>query len=255
MEILKVYARSFYDFQEVKNEFAGRLRASDAVEKMPEERKKELESYRKQLEIAEGKLLKIIEPHLEEIPIYNEFLIKIKGCAVRMSACLLTSIVDIKRFATVSKLWAYSGLHVIEGRGAKRRKGEKANWNQFLKTKLYILSDCLLKLNFSSEEGEKRPLRYRKFYDDYKTRMENRASCSLAREMHAKTKDAQVSWLDNGCTKGHVHNMSLRYMQKMFLQDLWEAWWILETGSTPTRPYAEAVLGRKHGEYPKPIPA
>ena len=247
MSLLKIYARSFYDFQEVKNEFASRLRASELIELMPEERKYELETYQKQLKIAEDKLLKIIEPHLEQYPIYTEFLINIRGCAVRMSACIITSIQDIKKFPTVAKLWAYAGLHVIDGKAARRKKGEKSNWNSFLKSKLYILSDCLMKLNF--DPGTKQPLKYRKLYNDYKHRQENKSKCHLTKEEHCKNKDAEVSWLPNGCTKGHTHNMALRYVQKMFLQDLWLKWYELEGIEPPTRPYAEAVLGHVHGVY------
>lgn len=258
VKMIKLYSRSFYDFQKVKNEFAGRMRASEDVEHMPEERSQELDDYKKSLEIAEKKLIKIIEPYLKEIPVYNEFLIKIKGCAVRMSACVVASVQDIKRFQTVSKLWAYAGMHVINGKAARRKKGEKANWNSFLKTKLHVLADCLIKLNF---DDEKKPLRYRKFYDDYKNRMENRVSCHLTKEEHSKVpvveKDPNadkptVTWLKNGCTKGHTHNMAMRYVQKMFLQDLFMEWYRVEGLEPPTRPYAEAILGRIHGKYPKP---
>lgn len=280
IEILRVYARSFYDFQEVKNEFSNRLRALEADGKLSrdvkDERAKEIMEYEKKLTAAENGLLRIVESHLDPLPIYSDFLRPIRGCAVRMSACIIMSIGDITRFATVSKLWAYSGLHVIDGRAARRKKGEKSNWNSFLKTKLFVLSDCLMKLNINPET--KQPLRYRKFYDDYKNRMTNRAACNMTKEQHSKKaissmqpiqplpSDGEatgklkskaivpsVTWLPNGCTKGHVHAMSLRYIQKMFLQDLWLRWWELEAGAPPTRPYSEAVLGRVHGEYPKPL--
>lgn len=245
-EVLKLYARSYYDFQMVKNEFGGRLRASEGIEKMPAERKEELEKYNKQLEIAEGKLLKVIEPYLEELPIYTEFLKPIRGCALRMSACMVTSIGDIRRFPTISKLWAYAGLHVKEGRAVRRKAGEKSNWNSFLKTKLHVLSDCLMKLNHDHETGE--ALRYRKFYDDYKLRIESRPTCDAD---YSKVKSKAVTYLPNGYAKGHVHNMALRYIQKMFLQDYWMKSWELLGEKPPTAPYAEAVLGRVHGEYPK----
>lgn len=262
MSLLNVYAKAFYDFQEVKNGFKNRLRSAEEVEKAPEDKKDELARFEKDLQKAENSMLRVVESYLEVYPVYTEFLTKIRGCAVRMSACMVTSIGDIKRFATVSKLWAYAGLHVIDGRAARRTKGEKSNWNQFLKTKLHVLADCLIKQNFDPDT--KRPLRYRKFYDDYKTRMENRASCHLTREEHSKKAVApvqtnkpmqkhQVTWLANGCTKGHTHNMAMRYVQKMFLQDLFMKWYELSGLEPPTKPYAEAMLGRVHGEYPKEV--
>jgi len=241
-EKLFALTSAMYDFQKTKNQFFNRVR--ETIEAGSD---KDFEVIGKKLENNESVMAAIVKRELDNVPIYNEFFIPIKGLSTYMSASIISSIKDIKRFQTVSKLWAYSGLHVIDGKAVKRKAGEKCNWNGFLKSKLRVAADCLMKLNFDADH---QPLRYRKFYDDYKNRRENVVACHLTKEEHAKSKDSKATWLPNGCTKGHIHNMSLRYIEKMLLQDLWLKWWELE-GGAPTRPYAEAILGRVHGEYPK----
>jgi hypothetical protein len=64
---------------------------------------------------------------------------------------------------------------------------------------------------------------YRKIYDDYKNRLLNREDLSDE-------------------TAGHINNMAIRFMVKMFLADLWVVWRQLE-GLPVTEPYAVAKLG------------
>ena len=67
---------------------------------------------------------------------------------------------------------------------------------------------------------------YSKIYNDYKTRLEH----------HENHKEK---------TKGHRHNMAMRYMVKRFLVDLYAAWRPLE-GLAVAPEYSEAKLGKKH---------
>ncbi len=98
----------------------------------------------------------------------------------------------------------------------KIRKG--ITFNPFLKTKLVgVLGTCFLR---------SRGCQYRKCYDDYKHRLEN----------HPKHIEK---------SKGHRHNMAIRYMVKIFLIDLYSHWRKLE--KLPVHPpYHEAKLGLKH---------
>lgn len=68
---------------------------------------------------------------------------------------------------------------------------------------------------------------YGKIYDDYKNRLEQMAA-------------------HNDKTPGHRHNMAIRYMVKMFLIDLYNAWRPLE-GLVVAPPYHEAKLNMVHG--------
>jgi hypothetical protein len=67
---------------------------------------------------------------------------------------------------------------------------------------------------------------YREIYDNYKNRLEN------------NPKHEEKS-------KGHRHNMALRYMIKRFLVDLHKTWRALE-GLSVSEEYSVAKLGIKH---------
>lgn len=121
---------------------------------------------------------------------------------------------------TVSSLWAYCGLAVDTetGKAVRRKKGVQANWHPFLKTKLLgVLSGTMLKSK-----------------SDYTVHYYNR-----------KNRQKSAEW---GSSDAHRHNDAMRIMIKEFLKDLWKFWREQEGMPCPD-PYAEAMLGRKHGDH------
>jgi hypothetical protein len=174
-----------------------------------------------------------------EFRIWKEFLEDVRGCGPITSAVVISEL-DPHKARHISSFWKYAGLDVSEGKGRSRKAehlvdveyttsdGEQATrksitFNPFLKTKLVgVLASSFLR---SASP-------YREYYDNYKTRLENRPD--LAEE-----------------SKGHRHNMAMRYMVKMFLKDLWLAWRVIE--GLPVEPdYAEAKLGIRHGIANRP---
>jgi hypothetical protein len=179
-----------------------------------------------------------LEATLKEYPIYNTFLVAVKGCVPAMSGVILSEI-DITKARYPSSLWAYAGLDVAgDGKGRSRKQEhlvEKAytdkdgnpakrvgiTFNPFLKTKLYVLATCMIKLNSQP---------YRTIYDDYKHRLES-----------------NPKWADE--SKGHRNNAAMRYMLKRFLVDLYKAWRSLE--GLPVAPeYSVGKLGIVHSREP-----
>lgn len=122
-----------------------------------------------------------------------------KGVGEKQAARLLAAIGDPywniaeDRPRTVSELWAYCGLHVVNGEGAKRKRGVRANWSAEAKMRVYLVSTSIIKVT-SSE--------YRKVYD----------------ERRAHTKVSRPEWTD-----GHSHNDALRKVSKTVLRDMWRA--------------------------------
>jgi hypothetical protein len=172
---------------------------------------------------------------LKDFPIYTEFLEAVKGCGPAMAGVIIGEI-NIHEATYVSSLWKYCGLDVAsDGNGRSRKKehlheveyydkeGELKTkmgitFNPFLKTKLIgVLGSSFLRA------GEHK---YSKAYYDYKNRLENH-------EVHAEK------------SKGHRHNMAVRYMVKLFLMDLYAEWRQIE-GLEVAKPYHEAKLGMKH---------
>ena len=155
-------------------------------------------------------------------------------------AGVIISEIDITKAEYPSSLHKYAGVDVAgDGQGRSRRAEHLEDseytdkegklqtkkgitFNPFLKTKLVgVLGSSFIKQ--SPDKCE-----YRKIYDDYKHRIENM-------DAHKEK------------SKGHRHNMAVRYMIKMFLIDLYNAWRKLE--GLPVAPtYTEAKLGKVHGK-------
>ena len=174
---------------------------------------------------------------LKGYPIYNEFLLGVTGVGPAMAGVMLSEI-DITKAEYPSSLHKYAGLDVAsDGQGRSRKKEHLEDseytdkegkvqikkgitFNPFLKTKLV----GVLGSSFIKQSPDK--CVYRKIYDDYKHRLEHM-------DAHKEK------------SKGHRHNMAVRYMVKMFLVDLYNAWRRIE--GLPVAPtYSEAKLGKVH---------
>ena len=190
------------------------------------------------LEQQEDKQFSRLKNVLKDFPIYNEFLENIYGVGPAMAGVIVSEI-NIHAAQYPSSLWKYAGLDVVaaDGKGRSRKKehleeseyinkdGETATkmgitFNPFLKTKLV----GVLGSSFIKQSPAKCP--YRKIYDDYKHRLENMPA-------HADK------------SKGHRHNMAVRYAVKRFLADLYAVWRKLE-GLPVATEYSEGKLGIVH---------
>lgn len=154
-----------------------------------------------------------IKDGVKEYPIYSDYLVNIKGVGHVLSAGLIAWIQDVEKYATVSKLWAYAGLHVVDGEAARRKQGQQSNWNTRLKTHCWKLGDSFIK--------SKGP--YRELYDKYRLYEEERFP---------------------DLTKLHRFNRAKRKTVKVFLSHLWVRWRELE-GLPVSKPYCEAYRGHR----------
>jgi len=192
-----------------------------------------------ELEAQEKNHFKRLGHILKDYPIYTEFLDGVRGIGPAMAGVIISE-VDITKAEYPSSLHKYAGLDVAsDGQGRSRRKEHLEDseykdkegkvqtkkgitFNPFLKTKL----TGVLGASFLKQPPEK--CVYRKIYDDYKHRLEHM-------DAHKEK------------SKGHRHNMAIRYMIKMFLIDLYNEWRPLE--GLPVAPtYTEAKLGKVHGK-------
>jgi hypothetical protein len=174
---------------------------------------------------------------LKDFPIYNEFLVNVYGIGPAMAGVILSEI-NIHAAEYPSSLWKYAGLDVAgDGQGRSRRKEHLVestyidadgveqtkngiSFNPFLKTKLVgVLGSSFIKQSAAK-------CQYHKIYDDYKHRLENSPA-------HADK------------SKGHRHNMAVRYAVKRFLADLYVAWRTLE-GLPVANEYSVDKLGIVH---------
>lgn len=110
---------------------------------------------------------------------------------------------------TVSQLWAYCGMHTIANKdgeivAAKRMKGVQANWNTEAKTRLFLLSQNLLRQGI------------RKDKDGNQYAVTEYGQLYLDRRAH--TAVTHPEW-----NPGHGLNDALRIMGKELLKQLWRA--------------------------------
>jgi hypothetical protein len=221
-EGIRTMVRTMYDFQDMRIRMANRLKKkkdgtdqehSEDVDLDTDAMPVLVEVWR-DAQAAERKLAKALAAELKGIPVYDEFLSKVKGCGPLMSAVILAEY-DIEIGTTVSKLWAFTGL--APGRD-KLVKGQKAVFNKWLRTKMVgVLASSFLRSGSP----------YRRYYDEMKVRLEN-----------------EDGWKDEE-KPGHRHRAAIRYMVKAFLKDLYVAWRTLD-GLPVREPYAEEYLGKEH---------
>lgn len=165
----------------------------------------------------EKQALKIVEKLLDYFPIWTEWLVNVEGVGPAIGGYLV-SWLDPAKAPRPSSFWRYAGLHVVDGKAPRRIRGQNADWNHRLRSKL---------LGVLGDQFVKRPRSYYgRLYRNYKHRLEH----------HQKWKET---------TPMHRHRAAVRYAVKIFLKDLWTEWRKLE--GLPVLPdYAEAKLGYKH---------
>lgn len=247
---VRFYVDSFYAIQHHRIKANNRIDALVRSGLDPESVKQRHEWLGDALGEIEDRLAKAISQEIGEQPIWTEWLSKVKGIGPLLGGCLIARIGSdhypsgkwkcpmcgerfyhqklaeeheghgpaeeqqpvrgIAAFDNISRLWAFCGLHVKEGKAARRKRGEKANWNDDLKLTCWKAGESMIKTNSP----------YREVYD-------------RAKEGYA---------LRPGLTKLHVHNMAKRKMVKMLLSHLWVEWRVLE-GLTVTKAYVHEKLG------------
>jgi len=112
--------------------------------------------------------------------------------SILLSAKLLSIIGNIERFGVPSSLWHYAGLHVVNGKAPKRRRGQEATWNPKLKSLAWLIA--------KGQVMSRGP--FRKYYDEYK------------RRDTLKHPDYR---------KFYLNTRAYRYCAKMFLLEFWIA--------------------------------
>lgn len=191
-----------------------------------------------QMEVTEDRQFRLLEHVLSTFPIYSTWLAKVMGIGPALGGVIVSEI-DIHRAKYPSSLWKYAGLDVVRqpegqmvGRSRKTEslvkvtyidaEGEEAErnsitFNPFLKTKLIgVMGSSFLRVGPEKSS-------YARIYYEYKHRLENRPDLSEH-------------------SKGHIHNMSTRYMIKIFLRDLYVIWKGIE-GLPIASEYSEGKLG------------
>ncbi len=259
LQAIRQSVRFFYDMQKLRIQSSNRTTTNTVV--LDSKHGSHLDGQADMIATLEKKEMSNVRRLLKLHPLWP-WLKEQKGCGPTMSGVIVSEI-DITKADTVSALWSYCGLAVDSqtGKAVRMKRGEKAGYNPWLKSKLVkVLGDCLIRANSP----------WRKFYDDYKHRKQNTLveECMLCKgkgvfkskkdesgENTSTTREKKCSNCDGtggpapwGQSDAHRHQAAIRYMVKMFLQEMWIVWRAAEELPV-TEPYAVAVLGRQHGDH------
>jgi hypothetical protein len=180
---IKNAAGILYDLQKLRIQSGNR--SSSLKVDLDEKDVAFLKSLSSGLDLVENTAERELKRHLKGYPIFEQWLTHQSGVGTKMSGVMISSI-DIHKCETVSQLWAYAGLAVVDGHSQRRMKGQKANYNTWLRAKLVkVLGDNLIRFSKLDESGvymrstakEPTPIpkeqAWRRFYDNYKTRKQN----------------------------------------------------------------------------------
>lgn len=217
LRYLRYYHRNMYSIQKLRISAGNAEGALDRIGMLESEKLFMRETFHTGLKRLEGQMERRCLKHLETLPIWTEYLEKVRGIGPRLGASLVSIIANPARFENNSALYKYAGLVSVDGVIQKRRKGEQAKWSSELKTTLYKLTDSWIKLGGG----------YRKYYDQFKKRETER---NLQRP-----KEEQLS-------KGHIDARTRRRTAKLFLSHFLQRWREIE-GLPVRQPYPIEYLG------------
>jgi hypothetical protein len=193
--LIVISADALSDLESTRIAAENRARALRQTKGLPElaERQDELVDALKDLEHqASLELKRLVRKH----PI-GAWVKETPGLGEQQIGRLLASIGDPAARPNVAKLWAYCGLHVVDGKRPRLKKGVQANWSTQAKTRAWLCATSTIK--FTGEDGRARSP-YRNVYD------------------HERNK-----WLDRDTTDLHKHNHAMSVTAKEILKDLWQA--------------------------------
>ena len=182
---------------------------------------------------VEGQIIRAAAKELKGMPIWEDWLSKVRGVGGCLGVQFVALIQPISDFDTVAALWSYSGYGVVDGEAPRRQAGVQSRWNPDLRKLGYQLGDCFVRAGGP----------YRELYDCYKARDRAVHPDPVTKTDKSgklmKTREGKA-W--KMYTDGHIHARARRYAVKIFLSHLWQAWRELE-GLLVRGPYAVEYLG------------
>jgi hypothetical protein len=167
----------------------------------------------------------LLQRALRELPV-GEFVTSTVGLGEKTVGRLLGLIGDPAwhsaegRARSLRELWAYCGLHVVDGRAPRRRKGQKANWSTKARTRLFVIAEGCVKQKRSP---------YRAVYDRGREVYADRTHTAVCRNTQRPPggngcgTSLHPEWGEPGSPwrPGHQHAAAMRLIMKEVLRDLW----------------------------------
>lgn len=313
LSTLQLVTRTFYDVQDVRKKAGSRvysmkrelvmplLSEEDGLDRKTVETKYELckptlpedkvievdlvekNVFQRAYDYEKG-LMKDISDDIVLRPLYSEWIKYVYNIDCILTAAMMSEIMDIGRFQTISKLWQYAGFGVMN----------IAKTNGMTKLWFPTQEDAINYVEHATGLEEQTALKWKKTYDKESKTSEYLSRCCWGIKYEYKTvasrrmlglpyhcnpnlkvtgwkiaQQFQMSSPDKSKyrkyydevkgyytkhhsaekSKGHINNMSLRKTTKLFFSHVWIQWRKLE-GLPITKPYCIEQLG--HRDYIEP---
>lgn len=189
MTALKVLVRQFYDLQDGRKRMGNRVSALEGLDLSGIPTLDEAASV---YSVLENRMQKLVARQLAGIPIYDEWLSKVKGVGPLLAGSLIAELEAPDKYRGIRSIRAYCGQDVRDGKAPRRKRGEKANWNPRLRVTLWKVGNQFVKTV---------PSYGRDLYEGYRAYYEDREGTSVG-----------------------AHNWARRKVAKKFLDCLWVKW-------------------------------
>lgn len=226
--MIRGLVEDYYDIQKMRLEVQNQQRAyRQGVSESEDAWMKE--NVTDKLSGIEKTVGKRLSTWVKDESIYDYWLKDIQGIGPVLASGLIAWISDIKKFETISKLWAYAGLSVDEdGRARRRKAGEKSNWNSRLKVLCWKIGESFVKTGAGYREL------YDQFREEYDGKWKTFEDCGSIGCKNAKK-----------CMDGHRYAAAKRKVVKVFLAHLWMQWRKME-GLPVEHPF---IIGKGKHEH------
>lgn len=233
----------------------------------------------------ENALKAYISEDVEQHPLYTEWTQYVHGIGCVLTGAILAETMDISRFATISKYWQYAGYGIM--RIAKDDKMTKlwfptqedatayvnhateleqktaAMWKKdyYRESKnSEYLSRCVWGLKYDYQTVASKRMSGLPYLCNSKLKVvgwkcgqqfqKASASKSKYRQYYDEKKAYYTNKFADTKSPGHINNMTLRKVTKLFMSHVWLQWRKLE-GLPVSKPYCIDKLDHSH--YIKPI--
>ena len=253
-EYMTILSRTFYAVQKQRIEAGNRIAMNVRDQRLTEDEAALLNAHLKVgLHAIEKNVKRDMARVLEPIPIYRDWLSRIRGVGPLLSGAIIGEIGDIGRFEHISNLWSWAGFGIHDGVADRRRAGEKSHWNPVMKSIGWKTGKSFIKLGSY----------FRLAYDQFKLE-EVAKNKPWAAPLEPTELAGYRLWLPSGDgtiltkdlvpgiikaakqagntsvriyrTDGHVDNRANRRNIKLFLGLTWMKWRELE-GLPVSEPY------------------
>ena len=218
---VRILVETYYDVQSVRMQMQNRIRAAMQRGELSEAGAKVLQDWLDEHAAKQESSLKcMVQKQIKDEPLWTGWLEGVSGVGPCIGGGLMAWLGDCSKFDTVSKAWAYSGMHVVDGQAPKRARGEKANWNPTMRTLCWKAGKSFVMVGNG----------YRAIYDAEKARLRGLYPEPVEHDPPRKKKDGTplLKFSD-----GHVDAMARRKTVKVFLAHYWQR--AREMAGLPTR--------------------